>query len=49
MGASAYAQAHCALLRDVWGEVPVVWKDGELVPQAPDGGHRCAVKTLSGR
>jgi WD40 repeat protein/serine/threonine protein kinase len=33
---------YCALLRQLWAEVPVVWRDGLPVVLAPPGGHRCS-------
>jgi hypothetical protein len=31
----------CALLRDLWRQVPVVWADGVLMRADPPAGHRC--------
>jgi hypothetical protein len=31
----------CALLREVWQRVPVVWRDGRPVLEAPPLNHRC--------
>jgi hypothetical protein len=39
-----YAE-HCALLREVWQRVPVVWQDGRAVVEAPPPNHACQTKT----
>jgi hypothetical protein len=37
-----FAQDDCALLRDVWSQVPVSWKDGQPSSAGPPEGHVCA-------
>jgi hypothetical protein len=37
----------CALLREVWARIPVVWEGGAVVPRPPPADHRCA--PVSGR
>ncbi len=39
---AAFHVGYCALLREVWAAVPVVWEGGRLVRRAPPQGHRCA-------
>jgi hypothetical protein len=31
----------CTLLREVWREVPMVWKDGKPVTEKPPENHPC--------
>jgi WD40 repeat protein len=38
---SVFHLDRCALLSEVWREVPVVWQQGRAVQQAPPAGHRC--------
>ncbi len=33
---------YCALVRRVWDDVPVVWKDGLPLREEPDAAHACA-------
>jgi hypothetical protein len=32
---------YCALMREVWKDVPVVWSEGRAVPAAPPERHPC--------
>lgn len=36
-----FRQSRCDLLRDVWRRVPVVWRSGRAVRQAPPADHAC--------
>ena len=38
----ALARDPCDLLREVWSQVPVSWRDGGPVPAAPPADHPCA-------
>ncbi len=38
---SALRQPHCDLLSDVWSQVPVVWRAGQAVVEAPRADHPC--------
>jgi len=38
---TVFQRPYCDLLREVWADVPVVWRDGLPVPASPDPGHRC--------
>jgi len=40
-----YAE-RCALLREVWKSVPVVWKDGQAVAKPPPAGHACMAESV---
>jgi hypothetical protein len=35
---------HCALLRQVWAQVPVAWEEGLPVIRAAPSGHRCSAR-----
>ncbi len=41
---SAFHRDYCSLLREVWRQVPVAWREGRPVLQKPDPAHRCAKK-----
>ena len=36
-----FAEDYCALMREVWHAVPVVWEDGRARVEAPPEGHPC--------
>jgi len=36
-----FRQSRCDLLREVWRQVPVVWRHGRAVRQAPPADHPC--------
>lgn len=36
------ARDYCALMRQIWAEVPVVWREGLPTVVAPPRGHRCS-------
>ena len=39
---AVFQRSYCDLLREVWADVPVVWRDGLPVPAEPDPTHVCA-------
>ncbi|MBI5547534.1 MAG: protein kinase, partial [Deltaproteobacteria bacterium] len=39
---SLFEADYCALMRQVWESVPVLWEDGLPVVRPPPSGHRCA-------
>ena len=42
---SALYAERCALLREVWDRVPVVWRDGRAVAESPPASHACLAGT----
>jgi hypothetical protein len=42
-----FHSSYCDVLQNVWKEVPVVWRDGELTLQAPPVSHRCRSKPVA--
>ena len=38
----ALQRDYCDLLREVWSQVPVTWRDGGPVPTDPPAGHPCS-------
>jgi len=40
----ALRRPYCALLRDIWSRVPVVWASGAARARRPPAGHRCLVR-----
>jgi hypothetical protein len=41
---SVYQRDYCALLREIWRDVLVVWKDGRAVVERPPEDHECSPK-----
>jgi len=39
---SAFHKDYCALMRQLWDEVPVVWQSGQTLERPAPAGHRCA-------
>jgi hypothetical protein len=42
IGLQDYLQSYCALLRQVWKTVPVVWEEGQTRLRTPPARHPCA-------
>jgi WD40 repeat protein/serine/threonine protein kinase len=38
---SVFDADYCALVRDAWRRIPLVWRDGRQVEKGPDPEHRC--------
>jgi WD40 repeat protein len=38
---ATFRQPYCALMQDLWSQVPVAWAQGRPTPLPPPRGHRC--------
>jgi hypothetical protein len=37
-----YVESYCAVLREIWNEVPVIWDEGQVRLRPPPRAHPCA-------